>query len=88
MKTIKVVWKHRSTYNYSHSMVFSCVATEENEDILEDSQRISLCATNGVTYHSLCSLLQDTGNEGVAYVGECGSEECGGSSVSYGFSLN
>ena len=41
-----------------------------------------LCGTNGVTYPSLCHLLQDTRNEGVAYVGSCGSEECSGGNVS------
>ena len=40
-----------------------------------------LCATNGVTYGSLCRLLQDSKKEGVAYVGVCGSEECSGGEV-------
>ena len=42
----------------------------------------ALCATNGVTYPSLCRLLQDTGNEAVAYAGECESEDCNGGPVS------
>lgn len=47
----------------------------------EDSG-IQLCATNGVTYNSLCQLLQDTGNVRVAFVGACDSVECSGGSVS------
>ena len=42
----------------------------------------SVCATHGVTYPSVCRLLQDTGNEAVAYAGECDREECQGGSVS------
>ena len=41
-----------------------------------------MCATHGVTYPSVCRLLQDTGNEAVAYAGECNREECQGGSVS------
>ena len=41
-----------------------------------------MCGTNGETYPSLCELLQDTGNEGVAYAGECDREECEGGEVS------
>ena len=48
----------------------------------DDDNALVLCGTNGVTYSSLCHLLQDTGNEGVAYVGACGSEECNGGQVS------
>ncbi len=36
-----------------------------------------MCGTNGETYSTICELLQDTGNEGVAYTGACDSEECG-----------
>ena len=50
-------------------------------DPTEDN-RNAVCATNGVTYPSLCRLLQDTGNEAVAYAGECGREECEGGPVS------
>ena len=42
----------------------------------------AMCATNGITYPSLCRLLQDTGNEDVAYAGECDRDECQGGSVS------
>ena len=52
-------------------------ATSDNDD--------AVCATNGVTYPSLCRLLQDTGNEAVAYAGECDREECQGGSVSNSF---
>ena len=48
---------------------------------LEDNSN-TVCATNGVTYPSLCRLLQDTGNEAVAYVGECDREDCDGGPVS------
>lgn len=54
---------------------------DEPEDNEEDTSD-SVCGTNGQTYPSLCQLLQDTGNEGVAYVGECDREECDGGSVS------
>ena len=40
-----------------------------------------VCATNGVTYSSLCRLIQDTGNEAVAYAGPCDREECDGGPV-------
>ena len=43
----------------------------------------SVCGTNGVTYPSLCNLLQDTGNEAVAYAGRCGQEDCQGGPVCY-----
>ena len=42
----------------------------------------TVCGTNGVTYPDLCRLLQDTGNEAVAYAGECDREECQGGPVS------
>jgi hypothetical protein len=42
----------------------------------------AICGTNGVTYPSLCHLIQDTANEGVAYAGACDSDECSGGSVS------
>ena len=50
-----------------------------NDDDDDDDE---VCATNGVTYSSLCRLLQDTGNEAVAYAGECDREECRGGKVS------
>ena len=40
-----------------------------------------MCATNGVTYPSLCRLLQDTGNEVVAHTGDCNRDECQGGMV-------
>lgn len=58
--------------------LFSLHAAQSGDD-LED--RIQLCATNGVTYNSLCQLLQDTGNVQVAYVGACDSAECNGGNV-------
>ena len=45
-------------------------------------ENATVCCTNGETYPSLCELLQDTGNEGVAYAGECDREECEGGEVS------
>jgi hypothetical protein len=54
----------------------SLVCDDDNDD--DDA----VCATNGVTYPSLCRLLQDTGNEAVAYAGECDREECQGGKVS------
>ena len=48
----------------------------------DDDDDDEVCATNGVTYPSLCRLLQDTGNEAVAYAGECDREECEGGKVS------
>ncbi len=50
--------------------------------VMSEEGSQTLCATNGVTYPSLCHLIQDTGNEGVAYAGACGSEKCSGGSVS------
>lgn len=47
----------------------------------EDDENTILCGTNGETYSSLCELLQDTGNEGVAYAGSCDREECDGGEV-------
>ena len=52
----------------------------EGSSTEEDSTAV--CGTNGVTYPNLCQLLQDTGNEAVAYAGECDSEECEGGPVS------
>ena len=48
----------------------------------DDGDDDAVCGTNGVTYPSLCRLLQDTGNEAVAYAGECDREECRGGRVS------
>ena len=48
----------------------------------DDDDDDEVCATNGVTYSSICRLLQDTGNEAVAYAGECDREECRGGKVS------
>ena len=59
--------------------------TDSEDDPSEDANSDNddaVCATNGVTYPSLCRLLQDTGNEAVAYAGECDREECQGGSVS------
>lgn len=54
----------------------------EDDDDDDDDDSAALCATNGVTYPSLCLLIQDTGNEGVAYVGTCNSQRCSEGSVS------
>ena len=54
----------------------------ENQDQLGDDST-AVCATNGVTYSSLCQLIQDTGNEAVAYAGQCDREECEGGQVSH-----
>ena len=64
-----------------------CADDQENsEDAASDDANSdnddAVCATHGVTYPSLCRLLQDTGNEAVAYAGECDREECQGGSVS------
>ena len=48
-----------------------------------DTDSTEVCATNGVTYPSLCRLIQDTGNEAVAYAGQCDSEDCEGGQVNY-----
>ena len=42
----------------------------------DDDDDNAVCGTNGVTYPSLCRLLQETGNEAVAYAGECDRDEC------------
>ena len=55
---------------------------EEQAPDSNDEADSSVCATNGVTYPSLCRLLQDTGNEAVAYAGECDRDECAGGPVS------
>ena len=60
-------------------MCHSFIDHHAPEDEVEDT---SVCGTNGQTYPSLCRLLQDTGNEGVAYAGECDREECDGELVS------
>ena len=55
-----------------------------NQDDVNDPEienAPAVCGTNGVTYPSLCNLLQDTGNEAVAYAGRCGQEECQGGLV-------
>ena len=59
----------------------TCADDPENAESQEVSND-AVCATNGVTYPSVCWLLQDTGNETVAYAGECDREECQGGSVS------
>ena len=51
-------------------------------DLLDKDDRSVVCATNGVTYPSLCQLIQDTGNEAVAYAGHCDRKECQGGPVS------
>ena len=51
-----------------------------DDDDNDDDDEV--CATNGVTYPSVCRLLQDTGNEAVVYAGECEREECQGGKVS------
>ena len=58
----------------------SAVTLESEDD--DDSASTALCATNGVTYQSLCHFIQDTANEEVAYVGTCDSQQCSGGSVS------
>ena len=55
---------------------------DDSEDDANSDNDDAVCATNGVTYPSVCRLLQDTGNEAVAYAGECDREECQGGSVS------
>lgn len=54
------------------------LCTAENTD----SEDTTLCGSNGEAYSSLCELLQDTGNEGVAYSGDCDREDCDGGEVS------
>ena len=54
---------------------------DPSEDANSDNDD-EVCATNGVTYPSVCRLLQDTGNEAVAYAGDCDREQCQGGSVS------
>ena len=55
--------------------------------LLDKDDTSFICATNGVTYTSLCRLIQDTGNEAVAYAGQCGREECQGGPVSVDISI-
>ena len=52
------------------------------DDDEEEDDSATVCATNGITYPSLCRLIQDTGNEAVAYAGPCDREECDGGPVS------
>ena len=56
----------------------------ETDPVPEDDggDDTAVCATNGVTYPSLCRLLQETGNEAVSYAGECDREDCEGGPVS------
>ena len=60
----------------------ACEEEPTGSDSQGDDDTSSVCATNGVTYPSLCRLIQDTGNEAVAYAGECDREECQGGPVS------
>ena len=53
-------------------------------DLLGNDDSTIVCATNGVTYPSLCRLIQDTGNEAVAHTGQCDREECKEGPVSEG----
>ena len=53
----------------------------EDDDEEEDDSSV-ICATNGVTYPSLCRMIQDTGNEAMAHTGPCDREECDGGLVS------
>ena len=57
---------------------------EENPEssALVNDNSTAVCGTNGVTYPSLCQLIQDTGNEAVAYAGQCDRRECQGGPVS------
>ena len=75
----------------SFSSIFILIFFTVNpESLVCDNQPVNsasaddnaVCATNGATYSSLCRLIQDTGNEAVAYVGECDREECEGGPVS------
>ena len=59
-----------------------CEDKTQNQAQPGASGNTAMCATNGITYPSLCRLLQDTGNEEVAYAGECDRDECQGGSVS------
>ena len=65
-----------------NSLVCDDDDNDDNDDDDDDDDDDTVCATNGVTYPSLCRLLQDTGNEAVAYAGECDRDECQGGKVS------
>ena len=61
------------------------IPDQSPESIRSDSvidNPTAVCGTNGITYPSLCHLLQDTGNEAVAYAGGCNREDCQGGPVS------
>ena len=59
-----------------------CEDDEEEGGSDESDEEDVVCGTNGETYSSVCRLLQDTGNEQVAYAGDCDREECDGGPVS------
>ena len=60
----------------------TCQDQQQSDDNDDDDDDNAVCGTNGVTYPSLCRLIQDTGNEAVAYAGECDRDECKGGPVS------
>lgn len=66
-------------HNITILLYFPFTVTSEANPM---SSRHTLCGTNGVTYPSLCHLIQDTGNEGVAYAGACNSDKCNSGNVS------
>jgi len=52
---------------------------EELSDLADDSTEV--CGSDGVTYPSLCQLLQMTSNIRVAHAGACERPECGSQEV-------
>ena len=54
-----------------------------------NAESTEICTPGGVTYRSLCHLIQTSGtsNVRVAYVGPCGTGDCGGGEVRVQHSL-
>ena len=65
----------------TNSLMCANIPEEDLESSALDNST-AVCGTNGITYPSLCQLIQDTGNEAVAYAGSCDRRECQGGPVS------
>lgn len=48
----------------------------EGEEETEDTESTEVCGTDGVTYRSICHLIQTTSNIQVLYAGHCNAADC------------